>query len=75
MDDIQSRDEAIRRYLAGNCPAEICRALGRSKTRLYKWLKRYDPANLAWGQSRSRGPYHLTTKTLQGMERLGCKIR
>jgi transposase len=75
MDEIQSRYEAIRRYLAGERPAEICRALGRSKPWLYTWLKRYDPANSAWAQSRSRAPHHLAAKTPQSVERLVCEIR
>jgi putative transposase len=75
MEDSQSRDEAIRRYLAGDRPAAICRALGRSKPWLYKWLKRYDPANPTWAQSRSRAPHHFAAQTPQAMERLVCEIR
>jgi len=34
--------------LLGEAASAICRALGRSRYWLYKWLKRYDPANPAW---------------------------
>jgi putative transposase len=75
MDDTQVRHEAIRRYLAGESPVEICRALGRSKPWLFNWLKRYDPLNSAWAQSHSRAPQRIATKTPQGVERLVCEIR
>jgi putative transposase len=75
MDEVQSRYEAIRRHLAGDRLAEMCRALGRSKPWLYKWLTRDEPANPAWTQSRSRAPHHLAVKTPQGMERLICETR
>jgi putative transposase len=75
MEETLSCYEAIRRYLAGDHPAEICRALGYSKPWLYKWLKRYDPVNPAWAQSRSHAPHHLTAKTPQAVECLVCEIR
>ena len=75
MDETQSRYEAIRRYLAGERPVEICRTLGYSRPWLYKWLKRYDPANLAWAKTRSRAPHRLTAKTAPAVERLVCEIR
>lgn len=75
MDETQSRYEAIRRYLAGDRPAEICRALGRSKPWLYKWLKRYDPTHPAWARSRSRAPHSVAAQTPPDVERLVCEIR
>jgi putative transposase len=75
VDEIQSRYEAIRRYLTGDRPAEIWRVLGPSKPRLYKWLQCYDPANPAWAQSRSRAPHHVTAKTPPDVERLVCEMR
>jgi hypothetical protein len=75
MDEIQSRDEAIRRYLAEEHPAEICHALGYSNPWLYKWLKRDDPMHPGWVQSRSRAPHHLMAKTSPVVERLVCEIR
>jgi len=44
----QERIDAVSRYLLGEAASAICRALGRSRYWLYKWLKRYDPANPAW---------------------------
>ncbi len=75
MEDTDARHEAIRRYLAGQRPAEICRALGYSKPWLYKWLKRYDPTHASWAQNDSRAPQRLTTKTPAELERLVCEIR
>jgi putative transposase len=37
--------------------------------------QRYDPANPAWAQSRSRAPHHVTAKTPPDVERLVCEIR
>jgi putative transposase len=75
MDETQARYEAIRRYLAGERPVEICRTLGYSKPWLYTWLKRYEPPNLGWAQSRSRAPHRRTAKTPPAVERLVCEIR
>jgi len=75
MDKIQSPYEAIMRDLAGDRPAEICRALGRSKPWLYQWLQRDDPTNPTWAQSRSRAPHHGTGKTPPDVKRLVCEIR
>lgn len=41
----QDRIDAIRRYLQGEPASALSRALGRTRYWLYKWLKRYDPAN------------------------------
>jgi len=35
------RQEAVRRFLEGDRPADICRDLGRSRSWLYKWVGEY----------------------------------
>jgi putative transposase len=71
----QDRIDAIRRYLQGEPASAICRALGHSRYWLYKWLKRYDPADPAWAQDHSRAPRRLPAKTPAEVERLVCEIR
>ena len=44
----QERIDAIGRYLRGESASAICRLLGRTRYWLYKWLKRYDPADPTW---------------------------
>jgi putative transposase len=75
MEDTDARHEAIRYSLAGQRPAEICRALGYSNPWLYKWLKRDDPTHSSWAQYDSRAPQRLTTKTPAELEWLVGKIR
>ena len=75
MGETQARYEAVRRYLVGERPVAICRTLGYSKPWLYKWLRRYDPTNLGWAQTRSRAPHRLTAKSPPAVERRVCEIR
>jgi transposase len=74
-DASQDRLAAIRRSLQGEAARAIWRALGRTRYGLYKWLKRYDPADLPWAQERSRAPRRLPAKTPVAGERLVCAIR
>lgn len=71
----QERFNAVGRYLRGEPASTICRALGRTRAWLYKWLKRYDPANVAWAQPQSRRPQQVAAKTSREGERLVCEIR
>lgn len=71
----QERRDAISRYLRGERASAICRTVGRTRYWFYKWLKRYDLANPAWAQSRSRAPKQATQKTAAAVERLVCEIR
>jgi putative transposase len=71
----QDRIDAIRHYLQGKPASAICRALGRTRYWLYKWLKRYDPANPAWAHDQPRAPRRVASKTPEDVERLVCEIR
>ena len=75
MDEIRSRDEAIRRYLTGDHPAEICRALGRSKPWPCMWPKRMSRRIPPRPRVAPVRPHHLTGKTPQGVERLVCELQ
>jgi transposase-like protein len=57
------RHQALDRYLADEKIEDICRHLACAKSWLYKWRKRYDAANPAWGQEQSTRPKHSPTRT------------
>lgn len=71
----QERIDAITRYLRGEPASAICRALGRTRAWLYKWLQRYDPTKPGWSQSQPRRPRRVAAKTPAEAERLVCEIR
>jgi transposase-like protein len=57
------RHQALDKYLADDKIEDICRHLACSKSWLYKWRKRYDATNPAWGRARSTRPKHSPTQT------------
>jgi transposase InsO family protein len=71
----QERIDAVSRYLQGQRASTICRTVGRSRVWLYKWVRRYDPANPAWAQNRSRRPRRGVRATPDAVVRLVCEIR
>ena len=71
----QERIDAIGRYLRGESASAICRLLGRTRYWLYKWLKRYDPADPTWARTRSRAPHRTAGKTRPDVEQLVAEIR
>lgn len=73
--EAQLREEAMNRYIAGEKPAGICRALGRSRTWFYKALRRYQQGGRAALRSQSRRPCHLPTKIDEAVEAAIVKIR
>lgn len=75
MDEQEQRTEAIARFLRGEPAAALCRALGRSRRWIYKWLRRYDPGDPAWARSRSRAPNRIPHRTPEAVAQLVCAIR
>ncbi len=75
MGDQEHRVQAITRFLQGEQPSAICRALGRSRQWFYKWLRRYDAGNAAWAQSQSRAPKHQGRRTPGALVRVICSVR
>lgn len=71
MSEEKLREEAVRRRLAGEGPAEIAVALGRT-TRWAgsKWVARHgeEGHDDAWAQGRSRAPHHSPTRTQVELE-------
>jgi transposase len=56
------RQDAVKRYLAGDPIEAICRELGCSKSWLYKWKARYEAPEPTWSQEHSRRPRTTPTK-------------
>ena len=71
----QERINAVSRYLRGEPPSALCRALNRTRAWFYKWLKRYDPTNPVWAQSQSHAPRQVASKTPAEVERRVCEVR
>src|SRR6266516_3459990 len=62
------RQDAVKRYLAGDPIEAICRELGCSKSWLYKWKTRYEAPEPTWSQEHSRRPRTTPTKTPEAVE-------
>lgn len=69
------RQEAIRRYLAGESPKSVYVSLRRSERWFFKWLARYRTGEQAWFHDYSRIPEKLAGRTDGVTEELVCCIR
>jgi hypothetical protein len=61
----QHRKQAIARYLADDKIEDICKAMGGSKSWLYKWRARYRADDPNWAQELTRRPRTNLAKTPQ----------
>lgn len=79
MSEEKLRQEAVRRRLAGESPAEIASALGRTTRWVRKWVARHgeESGSETWVQSRSRAPHRSPTRTPAELEGqiLGARAR
>lgn len=73
--EFEKRRDAIRRYLAGERPAQICRSLKRSERWLYKWLRRYEAEGGEGLRDLSRAPHHQARQTPVEVERAIVALR
>jgi putative transposase len=69
------RREAVRRRLAGESAEAIARDLGRTRQWVSKWTRRYDPADPAWAQARSRAARRVRNRTSADVETLVLEVR
>jgi transposase-like protein len=69
------RQEAMKRYLAGDPIEAICREMGCSKSWLYKWKNRYQVTEPDWVQERSRRPASTPTKPPETLEAEISRLR
>ena len=65
MSEEEQRQEAVRRRVGGESPAEIAKALGRTTRWVRKWVARHrdEGHTESWVESRSRAPRHSPTQT------------
>ena len=61
--DEQRRKQAIARYLADDKIEDICKAIGGSKSWLYKWRDRYQADDPHWAKELTRRPRTTPAKT------------
>src|SRR2546427_3434993 len=69
------RQDAVKRYLAGDPIEAICRELGCSKSWLYTWKTRYEAPEPTWSQEHSRRPRTTPTKTPAAVEMAIVRLR
>jgi putative transposase len=66
----QQRWKVVQRFLNGEKPDEICAAIGRSRSWLYKWVTRYAPDNDQWFADQSRRPLSSPFRTPAEIEKI-----
>jgi len=71
----EERIVAVRRYLSGDPIKSIYKDLERTEQWLFKWVKRYDPMNPKWCESRSCAPHNIPNKTPMEIEKTVLNIR
>ena len=71
----QDRIWAIDRYLSGEEPISIITSLRKSRSWLYKWIKRYKTGDPLWYQEKSRIPNTVPIKTKTEIEEIVKTIR
>jgi transposase InsO family protein len=70
MNEIELRQEAVRRFLAGEKPQDIGNSLQRSRQWVYSWAKRFTdyPEDAKWFEDKSKAPKHIWNKTTRDVE-------
>src|SRR2546426_316491 len=69
------RQDAVKRYLAGDPSETICREMGCAKSWLSKWKTRSETRQPTWFQERSRRPRRPPTHTPAALERALVRLR
>ena len=71
----EERIEAIKRYIEGERLTDICKRLGKLKSRLIKWLNRYKPGSEDWYKEKFRKATFHPNQIDQSIENAVVKIR
>jgi putative transposase len=66
---------AIERFRNGESPEAICASLSKSRTWLYKWIKRYREGNPSWCEDHSRCPHETPNRTPSEVEEIVKMVR
>ena len=69
------RQEALKRYLAGDPSEVICREMGCAKSWVYTWKHRDQVTEPAWFQEHSRRSETTPTKTPEALEAEIVRLR
>jgi transposase-like protein len=69
------RKQAIARDLADDKIADICKAIGGSKSWLYKWRDRYQADDPHWAKELTRRPRTTPANTPQTIEQAVVSLR
>jgi transposase InsO family protein len=72
---VKKRLEAVHRFLAGENPQSIYSSVRKSKTWLYKWVKRYRSGDPAWCQDQSKQPRMSPHRTTEEIEEIVKMVR
>jgi transposase InsO family protein len=75
MNETERRQEAVRRYLAGENVTVICRELKASRKWFYKWYNRYQTGASNWYHDQSKAPKHQPHQIDNEVEQLVVKVR
>ena len=71
----QERIDSVNRYIRGDKPVNICSDVGRSKTWLFTWVKRFKTGEEEWYRSQSKAPKKHGRKTRKDIESTIVNIR
>ena len=71
----QERIFAVQRFQRGESPESICASLGKSRSWLYKWIRRYLENDDSWSDSRSKRPLTVSTYTSTEIEEIVKMVR
>ena len=66
---------AVQRFKAGENPESICASLGKSKSWLYKWVKRFNKNDPSWFEDCSRKPHLTPHRTKTEIEEIVKMVR
>jgi len=75
MDQTKIRQNAVRRYLAGESVTTICQDLGVSRKWFYKWYNRHQAGAENWYEDQSKAPKRCPHKINSAVEKLVLNIR
>jgi len=71
----KERANAVKRYLAGETPEDICASLGKTTRWLYKWVPRYTHDDPTWCEEHSRRPLRSPYRTPAEIEDIVEMVR
>jgi len=71
----KERTVAVRRFIGGESPEDICASMGKSRRWLYKWVARHTPDDLTWCEDQSRRPHTSSHRTPAQTEEIVEMVR